>query len=124
MGGQRYPMPESHPDGKKVLQRLSQETGGHFFEVTKKESVEAIYKQVQEELRNQYSLGLARSELRRAPAITRSCWQRSPKTWLYRRGRDITKRGSASTLPANFRWSAGSKRVLLPGGLHPARSLT
>ncbi len=57
MGGQRYPTSESHPDGKKVLQRLSKETGGHFFEVTKKESVEAIYKQVQDELRNQYSLG-------------------------------------------------------------------
>jgi VWFA-related protein len=59
MGGPRMPMPESHPDGKKVLQRLSQETGGHFFEVTKKESVEAIYKQVQDELRNQYSLGFS-----------------------------------------------------------------
>ena len=58
MGGPRYPS-ESHPDGKKVLQRLSQETGGHFFEVSKKESVEQIYKQVQEELRNQYSLGFS-----------------------------------------------------------------
>ncbi len=59
-GGQRYPPQyESHADGKKVLQRLSQETGGHFFEVTKKESVEAIYKQVQDELRNQYSLGFS-----------------------------------------------------------------
>jgi VWFA-related protein len=57
-GGSRYPV-ESHPDGKKVLQRLSQETGGHFFEVSKKESVEQIYKQVQEELRNQYSLGFS-----------------------------------------------------------------
>jgi VWFA-related protein len=60
MGGQRYPPQyESHADGKKVLQRLSQETGGHFFEVTKKESVTAIYKQVQDELRNQYSLGFS-----------------------------------------------------------------
>jgi VWFA-related protein len=59
-GGPGYPPPyETHPDGKRVLQRLSQETGGHFFEVTKKESVEAIYKQVQEELRNQYSLGFS-----------------------------------------------------------------
>ena len=59
-GGRRSPPPyESHADGKKVLQRLSQETGGHFFEVTKKESVEAIYRQVQEELRNQYSLGFS-----------------------------------------------------------------
>jgi VWFA-related protein len=46
-------------DGKKVLQRLSRETGGHFFEVSKKESVEQIYKQVQDELRNQYSLGFS-----------------------------------------------------------------
>jgi VWFA-related protein len=60
MGGPQYPPPyQSHADGKKVLQRLSQETGGHFFEVTKKESVEAIYKQVQDELRNQYSLGFS-----------------------------------------------------------------
>ncbi len=59
-GGQRVPPQyESHADGKKVLQRLSQETGGHFFEVTKKESVTAIYKQVQDELRNQYSLGFS-----------------------------------------------------------------
>ncbi len=61
-GGGRYPpQMESHPDGKKVLQRLSHETGGHFFEVTKKETVEAIYKQVQDELRNQYSLGFSPS---------------------------------------------------------------
>jgi VWFA-related protein len=60
MGGPQYPGPmESHPDGKRVLQRLSQETGGHFFEVTKKESVAEIYKQVQDELRNLYSLGFS-----------------------------------------------------------------
>lgn len=59
MGGSRMPIPMPHADGKKVLQRLSQETGGHFFEVTKKESVEAIYRQVQDELRNQYSLGFS-----------------------------------------------------------------
>ena len=60
MGGPRYPPQyESHADGKRVLQRLSQETGGHFFEVSKKESVAAIYKQVQDELRNQYSLGFS-----------------------------------------------------------------
>lgn len=58
IGVPRMPSGETH-DGKKVLQRLSRETGGHFFEVSKKESVEAIYKQVQEELRNQYSLGFS-----------------------------------------------------------------
>lgn len=55
-GGHRYPQ-ESHPDGKKVLERISKETGGRLFEVSKKQSIEQIYSQVQEELRNQYSLG-------------------------------------------------------------------
>ena len=52
----RFPQ-EDHPDGKKVLQELSKETGGRFFEVSKKESIEQIYSQIQEELRNQYSIG-------------------------------------------------------------------
>ncbi len=54
-GGRRYP--EEHADGKKVLERMSKETGGRMFEVSKKESVDQIYAQIQEELRNQYSLG-------------------------------------------------------------------
>ncbi len=56
-GGGQYPQQTSHPDGKKVLQRLSKETGGRFFEVTKKETVSQIYSQIEEELRNQYNLG-------------------------------------------------------------------
>jgi VWFA-related protein len=48
---------EERPDGKKILQRLSKETGGGFFEVSKKQTIEKIYDQIQEELRNQYSLG-------------------------------------------------------------------
>ena len=48
---------ENHPDGKKVLQQLSRETGGRFYEVSKKEPIDKIYASIQEELRNQYSLG-------------------------------------------------------------------
>ena len=44
-------------DGRRVLQRLSQETGGSFYEVSKKLTIDQIYTQLQEELRNQYSLG-------------------------------------------------------------------
>jgi VWFA-related protein len=47
----------NHPDGKKILQRISQETGGGFFEVSSKHPIEKIYDQIEEELRNQYSLG-------------------------------------------------------------------
>ena len=54
-GGRRNP--EQHADGKKILERISKETGGRLFEVSKKEPVEQIYSQIEEELRNQYSLG-------------------------------------------------------------------
>ncbi len=55
-GPQGYPR-ESHPDGKKVLEQISRETGGRFFEVSKKQSIDQIYASIEEELRNQYSLG-------------------------------------------------------------------
>jgi VWFA-related protein len=55
-GGGRYPQ-EERPDGKKILQQISKETGGRFFEVSKKETVDKIYAEIDEELRNQYSLG-------------------------------------------------------------------
>jgi len=55
-GGQHYPRQE-RPDGKKVLERMSTETGGHLFQISKKRSIADIYAEVQEELRNQYTLG-------------------------------------------------------------------
>jgi VWFA-related protein len=55
-GPGRYPQ-QDHPDGKKVLERISKETGGQLFEVKKKLPIEQIYAQIEEELRNQYSLG-------------------------------------------------------------------
>ena len=39
------------------MERISKETGGRLFEVSKKEPVDQIYSQIAEELRNQYSLG-------------------------------------------------------------------
>ena len=44
-------------DGKKVLQRMCDETGGRLFEVKGKQTVAAIYTQIEEELRSQYRLG-------------------------------------------------------------------
>jgi VWFA-related protein len=55
-GGQR-PSQEARSDGKKILERISKETGGRLFEVSKKESVGQIYTSIAEELRTQYSLG-------------------------------------------------------------------
>ena len=55
-GPRRYPQ-ESRPDGKKIMERICQETGGRLFEVSKKQPIGKIYSDLQEELRNQYSLG-------------------------------------------------------------------
>jgi VWFA-related protein len=55
-GGGRH-QEEPRPDGKKILERISKETGGRLFEVSKKEPIDQIYSQIEEELRNQYSLG-------------------------------------------------------------------
>jgi len=58
-GGHRgggYPQQEQRPDGKKVLERISKETGGKFFEVTKKQSIGDIYAAINDELRSQYSI--------------------------------------------------------------------
>jgi len=59
-GSRRYPYPQPqavHPDGRKILERISNETGARLFEVSKKQSVEQIYASIEEQLRNQYSLG-------------------------------------------------------------------
>jgi VWFA-related protein len=44
-------------DGKKILKRIAKETGGGYFEFGKKKSLEHIYSEIEEDLRNQYSLG-------------------------------------------------------------------
>ncbi len=61
-GGRRrgggFPQAQAQrPDGKKILQQMSRETGGGFFEVSGKLSIDQIYDRIEEELRNQYSLG-------------------------------------------------------------------
>jgi VWFA-related protein len=54
--GGPYPQ-ETHVDGKKILQRISAETGARMFEVSKKESIDQIYASIADELRMQYELG-------------------------------------------------------------------
>jgi VWFA-related protein len=59
--GGTYPT-QSHVDGKKVLERMAQETGGRLFEVKKNQNVAQIYNQIAEELRAQYRLGYTPSQ--------------------------------------------------------------
>jgi VWFA-related protein len=59
--GGNYPS-GPHVDGKKILERMAQETGGRFFEVKKNQDVAQIYNQIAEELRAQYRLGYTPSQ--------------------------------------------------------------
>ena len=43
--------------GESGLQKMSEETGGHVFKVDSKHPLNEIFRQIQEEMRNQYSLG-------------------------------------------------------------------
>jgi VWFA-related protein len=49
-------------DGKQVLERLCGETGGRLFEVSKKEPIDDIYKQIAEALRSEYRIGFIPDE--------------------------------------------------------------
>ncbi|MGC1291530.1 MAG: VWA domain-containing protein, partial [Candidatus Acidiferrales bacterium] len=55
-GGQRYPQ-EARVNGKDILKRISTETGGQLFQVSKKLTLDQIFAQVEEGLRGQYALG-------------------------------------------------------------------
>ncbi len=43
--------------GESGLEKMSEDTGGHVFKVDSKHSLADIFKEIQEEMRNQYSLG-------------------------------------------------------------------
>jgi VWFA-related protein len=58
-GGGTTPSTPSAPrtDGRKILERMAQETGGRLFEASKKLTASQIFTQIAEELRAQYRLG-------------------------------------------------------------------
>jgi VWFA-related protein len=43
--------------GKRVMQRLAKETGGSYFEVSKKLTIDQVFAQIEEDLRSQYNIG-------------------------------------------------------------------
>jgi VWFA-related protein len=63
--------------GKDALSRLAKQTGGSFFEVTKKRSIDDIFGVIEQELRSEYSIGFVsdtpvrNSEFRPLQLITR-----------------------------------------------------
>ena len=56
-------------EGRKALERIARETGGAYFDLTAAETLEKIYSRIEDELRNQYSLGFTPSPAEQAWAI-------------------------------------------------------
>ncbi len=52
-----YGFPMGGMAGRAALARMSKETGGGFFQVSKKQPLDGIYDAIQDELRSQYNLG-------------------------------------------------------------------
>jgi VWFA-related protein len=52
--------------GRGVLERLSKDTGGAFFEVTKQMTIDQIFTAIEDELRSQYSFGFVSDQPVRA----------------------------------------------------------
>jgi VWFA-related protein len=80
-GRGRFPQQTQHerPDGKKVLEQLSRLTGGGFFEVTKKLTIDQIYTRIEEELRSQYNLGFTSDTADPAGGFRRLALTTKPK---------------------------------------------
>jgi VWFA-related protein len=49
-------------NGRRPLERMAHETGGGFFEVSKKQTIEQIFAVIEDELRGQYSFGYVSDE--------------------------------------------------------------
>ena len=47
----------AHERGRMVMERLARETGGAFFEVSARNPIEKTYAEIEDALRNQYSIG-------------------------------------------------------------------
>jgi len=74
-------------NGRSVLTRMSRETGGGFFEVSKKQSLDNIFAQLQEELRSQYNIGYESDQ-----PVSISEWRKIQLT-THRKGLVVQGRG-------------------------------
>ena len=108
-GGGGYPQQSSHPDGKKVLERIARETGGRFFEVSKKQPIDQIYTQIEQELRNQYSLGYSPDK-----AVAGSGYH---KITLTTTNKDLTRADARRILRGAVEHGTAPEKILLAGML-------
>lgn len=109
-GGGRYPQREERPDGGKILDRISGETGGHVFEVSKKDSVDQIYAEIEQELRDEYLLGYMPDKSQSDNRPTKCMSARPKRISRVRPATAISPHPSPRHLPRNSPW-AGSANL-------------
>jgi len=88
------------PDGKKTLERLAKETGGGYFEVSRKQPLERVFERMEEELRNQYSLGHTPDQPEAAGEFRGIRLSTKQKGLVVQSTEGYYPRGSPSTAPA------------------------
>ena len=69
-GGFGGPMVDER-DGKKVLERIARETGGRFFEVSKRLPIDKVFEAIDEDLRSQYNIGYSSDSTDKSGAYRR-----------------------------------------------------
>ena len=47
----------NRPDGKSVMKQFAGDTGARFFEVSRRMPIDKVFTTIEQDLRNQYSLG-------------------------------------------------------------------
>jgi VWFA-related protein len=85
--GGGYPQQQG-ANGKKVLQQIAQETGGHFFEVSHSKPIDKVFAEIEEELRNQYSIGYTSDQPPEAGSLYRKVQLTTKKKDLIVQARD------------------------------------
>ena len=78
-------------EGRKALERIARETGGGFFDLAPPETLEKIYSRIEDELRNQYSLGFT-------PAAGKSSY-RKLRVSVKRKGLSVQARDGYYPVP-------------------------
>jgi VWFA-related protein len=72
------------PEGRATLERLSRETGGGYFEVSKKRMIEHVFDSIQQELRTQNSIGYISDQPVVTPGFRNIHLETKKREWLSR----------------------------------------
>ena len=77
--------------GEGELRKMSDETGGRVFKVDRKNTLDDIFKEIQEEMRSQYAIGYSPTNPKKTGPIGSSSSRWRTRITRSRRARDTTR---------------------------------